>query len=99
MPENKKERVLPGEITVTPSSDEAISATVEQLRREIKGLPTQDTVVEGDLYPPIAIAGTPEGLKEPESANSPIDITSRLTPKRSALGLRIRWERLEKKAA
>ena len=99
MPENKKERVLPGEATVTSSSDEAISATVEQLRRDINGLPTQDTVVDGDLYPPIAVAETSENLNEPESTNSPIDITSRLTPKRSALGLRILWGRLAKKAA
>ena len=101
MPEHdiKKERILPGEITVTSSSDEAISATVEQLRREISGLPTQNTVVDGDLYPPIAVAGTSESLQEPEPAKSPIDITSRLTPKRSALGLRILWGRLTKKAA
>lgn len=55
MPEqqNQERERLAGEPTVTPSSDAAITARVEELMRGIKGLPPDDVVVEGETLNPI----------------------------------------------
>ena len=98
MPENKKERVLHGEITVTSSSDEAIEATIAQLSSEIKGLNNPEVVVEGEPLAPISITPPIASGDTLTSEKQPVDIES-LRPTNSALGNLIRRKRLDKKAA
>ena len=100
MPENKQERIVSGEITVTPSSDEAIRAKVEQLSREVHGLPAGDNVIEGDTYPPRAIAAeSGEDQKLEASGGRLLVDISQLTHRDSALGFRLHKKRVDKKAA
>lgn len=101
MPEQtKKERNLPGEITVTSSSDEAIRTTIAGLGREIQGLPEPVVVVEGDLLPPKT--NTPPLETEGVQGAKPISIEGRLrqlTYSDSGLGFLIRQKRQQRKAA
>lgn len=100
MPEQDNKEKLIGETTVTSSSNEAIEATIAQLRREYHGLPDPEVVIEGEQYSPKSVSGTSTEPTLTEGTSSKvIDIISKLTHKNSALAYRIREKRLEKKAA
>lgn len=95
MPEqDQKERRLEGQTTITPSSDEAIIATIEQLKSEITDLPSQLEVLEGETLAPIPLVhpNTPQ-----------VKLTSKVirrlvtsSPEDSATGLTIFGERQQK---
>ena len=60
MAENKTngERLLEGQTTVPPSSDEARIADLKAQLRQIHGIPDPEIVIEGEQLPVIPVAGT-----------------------------------------
>lgn len=64
MPEQDKERTLPGESAIRPSSDEAISATLDDLRAEISGLSVGNSIVDGEILRPKLVDGTSKRVDE-----------------------------------
>lgn len=54
MPEIKGERIISGEISRTPSSDEAISERLDQLQREISGIVNTPSI-DIEAFPPTLI--------------------------------------------
>lgn len=55
MPENDKERLLGGEVTLTPSSDEAITQTIKGLRSEIHAI---GSTVDADYLAPKSLTSS-----------------------------------------
>ncbi len=96
---NDKERLIEGKST----SDEAIEADVERLRRQIHGLPEPEIVIEGELLSPKPIAPTTlsqsaESIVEQGQLNVPTN----LKPTDSGFGnllLITRRSKIIKKAA
>lgn len=104
MPEqdnNHKERLIAGEASPTDSSDEAISATLDQIRRERFGLPTPEVVIEGEPLAPVSVSSNVVGVNEETILKgSPANLAS-LKPHQSAFALAIHndRQRQRKKAA
>ena len=97
MPEqDKKERGIVGESSVTPSSDEAIQAKIRSISRGLHGLPETDIVLEDDNLEPIPVVSGKE-IDEQLASRSDLVQISDLSHDHSALGFTIRAERLVKK--
>ncbi len=99
MPEHDKERKVSGEVSATGSRDEDIIPVVEQLRREISGLPLADQVVEGDMLAPRTLSDQQPNNFDDAGDDVVTSLPGKLTARHSALGLVIREKRLRKKAA
>lgn len=100
MPEQNHERErIAGETTVTPSSDAAIEAVVNGLKREIAGLPQNDLVLEGETLKPITQPILDKEKDFMAESTNIIRIDSRLDHKASRFGLSVLKGRVEKKAA
>ncbi|OGD89626.1 hypothetical protein A2693_01965 [Candidatus Curtissbacteria bacterium RIFCSPHIGHO2_01_FULL_40_12] len=79
MPENKtsKEILIEGSTTVTPSSDEAISAGLDELRRQIHGIADPEITLEGDQLLVIpAVKTATDDLAPPSLTQKQIELTS-----------------------
>jgi|SRR3989338_5291632 len=101
MPEQDKERtLLPGETTVTPSSDAAIRAVIAQLASERAGLPNPLVVI--DLPFATSVVNNNGSLSaDPKVPGKIIDLEKirGLKAADSRLGQTLRNERMDKKAA
>ncbi|MDO8487315.1 MAG: hypothetical protein Q7S45_03415 [Candidatus Curtissbacteria bacterium] len=98
MPEHDKERFLGGETVITSASDEAIEATLADLRREIAGLPDSEVVIEGEsLEPTILVVSRPQ--RQASGGHIPIPMTDLARPDSSAFGVTIFNIRQKKKKA
>ncbi len=96
MPE-KEENFLPGETTLTPSSDAYVASQVESIRNEIYGVGGQVVEAgEADILPPKPVTKVrAEAYQQAPIENAGKIIT--LTYKDSRLGSRIRLEREAKR--
>ena len=100
MPEyDQKERKLPGETTVTPSSDEAKIATIEGLRGDALGLPDPEIVLEGEPLNPVLATSFGKDMDDEGPGTKVVDIKPRLDHSSSGFGLLIWQERTKKRAA
>lgn len=99
MEQDKKERLLGGETTFTPTSDEAIEATLKDLRLQLGGLPDPEVIIEGDQLPPRLMGGSNKLNKDETSSTTIADIGSKLSHKNSALALKIHQAKQDKKVA
>lgn len=100
MPEKDQEKILPGEITVTPSSDASIRAGIESLTREIEGQPRADVILEGQTLEPRSI-GTALQTHVPTNVEGSRTKIVRFDPCNSGSALEIhkkRQRRLKKAA-
>ena len=101
MPEqdSQKERQLPGGITITPSSDEAISRDLEAIRSGIEG--TNSQTVDADLYGTQMIGSATDADNEFDIPPKTIPSRRKLRSTDSAYGSSIhnaRQQRLKKAA-
>ena len=99
MPEQDKERQLPGlqgETTITTSSDEAIIASIEELKRERAGLPDPEIVLDGETLSPESTTSMDVRVVDQASRAKIVDI-KKLTHRDSALGLLI-WKKARRAA-
>jgi|SRR3989344_3017383 len=95
-----KENILGGETSVTPSSDEAIRTTLEQLNSEIAGLPRPEVIIEGETLKPVLITDAePNDDKDKDNIGEVTSPIVNLRPSNSRLGLTIWQKRIQKKAA
>lgn len=70
MPETKGERIILGEISNTPSSDEAISERLDQLQREISGVVNTPSI-DIEAFPPTLIT-VDHKLEDPKRTRSSV---------------------------
>ena len=97
MPEqDKKERGIVGESSVTPRSDEAIQAKIRRISRGLHGLPETYIVLEGDNLEPIPVVSG-EGIGEQTASRPDLVRIHNLSHDHCALGCTIRAQRLGKK--
>lgn len=95
---NRKERALGGETSITPSSDAAIEAALDELRRRIEDRGQIVDVAAGDIYPPKLVSGTIAPIAQNKGTESTLKVISlRQTPRDSAFAKRLHQERQEKK--
>ena len=97
---NNKERILPGDTTVTQSTDEYIAGNLSQIQREINGV--DNAVIDGDLYP-TKLIGTETAVdhNDVDISTIPLPSVSNLKSSDSAFGigvLRTRKKELKKAA-
>ena len=89
MPEqDKKEGFLPGETSVSQSSDQYITGTINQMQREMDGV--NNTVLDGDSYT-TKLIGTETAIdnNEVDIPLKPLSIVNELNGTDSAFGIRV----------
>ena len=100
MPEqDKKEGFLPGETSVSQSSDQYITGTINQMQREMDGV--NNTVLDGDSYT-TKLIGTETAIDNNEIVISPkpLSTVDELKGTDSAFGVRtLRTRKRELKKA
>lgn len=89
MPEQdpQKERELHGRITITPSSDEAVSRDLEAIRSGIEG--TNSQTVDADLYVTKMIGSATDVDNEVDISPKPLSTVNELKGTDSAFGVRV----------
>lgn len=103
MSEHDKKEYLGGDVIITPSSDKAIEASLNEIRRGLAGLPDPEIIIEGQSLPPkTSVATLVQESSNPRVRAKVVPISS-LPPNCSAVGYSIQSMRdrkiIEKKAA
>ena len=97
MAEFDKERILPGDTSVSHSSDEYIARNLSQIEGEVYAVDNSE--VEIDVYAPQSLGSATEVDNEVDIPSEPISSIGKLKGTDSALATRIRQKYIRLKKA